>query len=415
MNKAGKAAICLLLAATVWNGFNHKPVHAASQVSIVLDGYPLPFPAEPKIAKGTTLVPFRAISEALGITVQWNAASKQITAVKSTGDSTTNVVLTLGSNTASVNGNKTALAVPPQMTGGSVLIPLSFFSQQFGAGVDWDPQSHTVSIVSPQKKLYTLAFYAISSYSESSLLPQFNAAAFGWSRIDIDGKFSTTGQDFKWPQAAGEVTPESLITTTASAGTSPYLMVFSVDSKLELTKVLGDASLQTALIQDMIDTAVNNQFQGIHLDLEGLGLTGNPSEVQASLNSFIQKVAAGAHKSGLQLSLSLPPLNGSYHGYDYKTLSSLADELIIMAYAYTDEKSPQPNNKVDEAIRLALKSAPKEKLLLGVNLASENIDSVNTKIGLAKRYDLKGIALWRLGLNKQNVWGKIGESVDLKL
>ncbi|MET3852231.1 MULTISPECIES: stalk domain-containing protein [unclassified Paenibacillus] len=413
MNKATKTALCLLIAATAWSGIGQKPASAAAPVSIVLDGYPLPFPAAPKVVQGTTLVPFRAISEALGISVQWNASAKQITAVKTDKDSTKKVVLTVGSRSATVDGTKTALTVAPQMSGGSVLIPLSFFSQQFGAGVNWDQATHTVTILSPQEKMYTLAFYAISSFSESSLIPSFDAAAFGWSRIDDQGRFTTTGQDFKWPQAAGDVTPESLVSSAAAAGTTPYLMVFSGDTKLELTKATQDPELQASLIQQMVDTAKTNGFQGILLDLEGLGLTGDAAAVQASYNAFIQKAAAATHAQGLKLSIALPPLNGSFHGYDYKKLGTLADELIVMAYAYTDEKNPQPNDKVDAAIQLALKQVPASKLVLGVNLASENENTVNTKIGLAKRYNLKGIALWRLGFNKTNVWAKIGQSVDL--
>lgn len=45
---------------------------AAAKVTIMLDGYPLPFPVPPTVTGGTTMVPFRAISEALGITVLWN-------------------------------------------------------------------------------------------------------------------------------------------------------------------------------------------------------------------------------------------------------------------------------------------------------------------------------------------------------
>ncbi|MDZ4938381.1 copper amine oxidase, partial [Clostridium perfringens] len=41
---------------------------------------------------------------------------------------------------------------------------------------------------------------------------------------------------------------------------------------------------------------------------------------------------------------------------------------------------------------------PKQKLLLGISLSSETATSVDDKLGLAKRYDLKGAAFWRLGL-----------------
>lgn len=86
-----------------------------------------------------------------------------------------------------------------------------------------------------------------------------------------------------------------------------------------------------------------------------------------------------------------------------KTLASIADDLIIMAYQYnpvgTKSQVPEPNSLVDQAIQLAIQAGvPKSKLLLGISLSSETPSSVDDKLGLAKRYDLKGVAFWRLGL-----------------
>lgn len=110
-------------------------------------------------------------------------------------------------------------------------------------------------------------------------------------------------------------------------------------------------------------------------------------------------------------------MNSSYQGYDYKELGKIADELIIMAYDYRAGQTtgnPEPADKVDEAIRLALKETSKSKLLLGLNLNSENKNSVKTLTGLAKRYDLKGIALWRLGLISSEEWTSLKQSVEFK-
>ncbi|WP_068612863.1 stalk domain-containing protein [Paenibacillus tuaregi] len=412
--KKTKAVLCLALALTSFGAIGSGAAHAAGKVSILLDGYPLPFPAQPTVVKGTTLVPFRAISEALGVAVIWDSKTKTITATRNSSGASKKVILTLGSKNATVNGQKVAVALAPQTINGTTMIPLSFFSQQFGAGVKWDGSTSTVSIVSPREKLYTLAFYAQGAFSEASLIPDFNAVGFGWSRIDDQSNFTTTGKDFWWPKPAGDTTPEKLVTDAAAAGTSPYLLVYSGDAKGELTKLVEDKTTRKQALTQMVDTAIQKQFKGILLDLEGLGLTGNPQTVQASYNNLVKEAADAAHAAGLKLSLALPPLNGSYHGYDYKRLGELADELIIMAYAYTNEKLPQPADRVDKAVQLALKEAPKDKLVLGVNLYSENENTVNTKVGLAKRYGLKGVAFWRLGLGKQAVWDKLNQTITLK-
>jgi len=412
MNNILKLALCssLLCTGVTSSSSLSTVTHAAApQVSITLDGYNLPFPVAPTMVKGTTMVPFRAIAEALGIPVSWNQASKTITA---SGSGNKKVILTMNSTTATVDGQKVTLAVAPQTINNNTMIPLSFFSQQFGADVKWDASTHTVSITSPVEDLYTLGFYAISSYDERAMIPDFDSVAYGWSRITTEGKFSTSNTEFKWPQSAGSDTPESMIQNATAQGTSPYLMVYSVDGHGELTKNLENPTLQNQTIQSIIDTATSKGFKGIVLDFEGLGWSGDKAKAQSDYNAFVKNLAAKAHQQGLKLTLALHPLNSSYTGYDYKTLGTLADDLIIMAYDYTDKKSPEPTDKVDNAIQLALKQVDRSKLILGISLSSEDEKSVNTKIGLAKRYDLKGVAIWRLGIIGQKAMDAMHESVE---
>ena len=417
MKKIGKLLLAAALLAGGIAGIYPSQSSAAAPVKILLDGYPLDFSGDPVIVNGTTLVPFRSISEALGITVTWNQATRAISAVKGTGGKALRVELTLDSDIAKVNNNAVTLAVAPRSTNGNTLIPLSFFSQQFGAGVAWDQATRTISITSPQKRMYTLGFYAISSYSEAAVIPSLDAVAFGWSRIDKNGRFTQTGEDFKLPQAAGEATPDSLVKDAANDRTLPYLMVYAGDAQGELTKIIEDAALREQAIQDMIDAAKAKSFQGILLDFEGLGLTTDKAATRQAFNSFVKELARQSGNSGLKLALALHPLNSSYQGYDYKALGVLADELVIMAYDYLpgdNSNKPQPADKIDEAIRLALKETPKSKLILGLNLNSEDQTSVKTLVGLAKRYDLKGIALWRLGIIKSEEWTSLKQSVEFK-
>jgi len=384
---------------------------AAGQVSIMLDDYSLPFPVQPTVMNETTMVPFRAISEALGVKVVWNQAKQEITASKTGTAGTKQVVLTMGSKNAVVDGQVVKLIASPQTVQGSTLIPLSFFSSQFGATVAWNQATKTVSITSPKEDIYTMGFYALSSFDERSMVSSFDSVAFGWSRIDKDGQFTTQGKEYRWPQAAGTVTPESIIQETDQQGTTPYLMVYSVDGGLELTKNLEDLELQNKTITAIVDTASQKGFKGIVLDLEGLGWSGDKAKARADYNAFIKNLSTKTDQAGLKLSIVLHPINSSYTGYDYKTLGSIADDLIIMGYAFEDEKSPEPLVKVDEAITLALKEVGKDKLILGISLASENEQSVNAKIGLAKRYGLKGIAIWRIGIIGQAAWTEMNKSV----
>ncbi|ANS77310.1 glycosyl hydrolase [Paenibacillus yonginensis] len=387
---------------------------SAAAPAILLDGYHLPFPAPPVVKSGTTMVPFRAVAEALHITVQWDAKARTITATKAAnGGQTRKVVLKQGSKQASVDGRAVALAIAPYAQNGSVLVPLSFFSSQFGATVSWNGATKTVSIQSPAEDLYTSVFYALNSFAKRSYMPLFDGVSFGWTRIGEDGKVILDGKDYYWPEAAGDITPESLVEGAEPAGQDAQLMVVGTDGKGELTRLLGDPSLRASAITDIVSLASDKHFTGITLDFEGLGLTGDAQVVQQSLNTFVKDIAAAAHQAGLKLSLALHPLNGSYKGYDYKTLGSYADELIIMAYDFKQESGPEPLSSIDTAIKLALQQVDKSKLVLGISLGSENAQSLRGPVGLAKRYDLKGIAIWRLTLVSDDIVNALKQNVIL--
>lgn len=157
--------------------------------------------------------------------------------------------------------------------------------------------------------------------------------------------------------------------------------------------------------------AQDKGFSGIALDFEGLGLSGDIAKAKQDYNRFVAQLAKQAEAADLKLTLVLHPLNGAYQGYDYKTLASEADDIIIMAYAYEDEKAPEPLDKVDEAIQLALKEVPRDQLILGLSMGSENSKSVSSVIGLAKRHNLKGTAIWRLGLIGEDTMAQVEKSI----
>ncbi|WP_407673402.1 stalk domain-containing protein [Paenibacillus silvisoli] len=387
---------------------------AAKPVTIMLDGFPLPFPAAPFVTQGTTMVPFRAIAEALGIGVVWSEKTQTVTATKAVDGAAKTVILYKNSKKATVNGQPQLLRVAPLARSGSIFVPLSFFSAQFGAIVGWNGPTQTVSITSPKEKLHTEAFYAISSFKEVDLVQKFNSVSFGWTRLDSNGQLTLDGKDFFWPEAAGSVTPESIVQGAADAGGKPKLMAVAMDGNGELTKLLQDKTLQDNFISQLVSLASDNHFSGITLDFEGLGLAGDLPAIQQSYTAFVKKLDESAAAAKLSLTLALHPLNSSYRGYDYKDLAAYADEIIIMAYEYSYENGPEPLGKINDAIQLALKAVPKSKLVLGISMGSEDAKSVAGPIGLAKRYDLKGVAFWRLGLMGDQTMSAVGKTIELQ-
>lgn len=401
--RIGKTAAATILAISLLGTTpNLNDAYAAPAISVLLDDVPLKFDAAPLIDKGVTYVPFRTVGEALGISITWNSKTQTVKAIGNVKGQATEVLLQVGSTTATVNGEKVKLAAPPVQREGRVLIPLSSFSSQFGVNVGWNQSTRTVSLVSPQREMHLRAFYALQSYKEIDLVSSMNSVAFGWSRIDREGQFTLQGDEYQIPAAAGDVTPQSIVSDAANQSIKPYLMVYSLDGNGELTKVLSDSSMRKKSIEGITAAIAENGFGGVVLDFEGLGFKLDAVEQQKLLNDYVKQLKDSLPKD-IALSLAVPPLNSAYKGYDYKTLASLADDIIIMAYQYnpvgTKAQVPEPNSLVDQAIQLALDAGvSKQKLLLGISLNSETSSSIDDKLGLAKRYDLKGAAFWRLGL-----------------
>lgn len=99
------------------------------------------------IKNGRTLVPFRFLAESLGAQVSWDGAKN--TAGLTLQDK--EVKVTVGSQTAYINGTGTALEVPAENKGGRIFIPLRFVSEALGADVDYDSETKTVSVVQIDK------------------------------------------------------------------------------------------------------------------------------------------------------------------------------------------------------------------------------------------------------------------------
>jgi len=114
----------------------------AQEIKVLVNGTALTFDQPPIIENGRTLVPLRAIFEALGATVDWSQSAQTVTAVK---DDVT-IVLKIGDAFLTKNGARIALDVPGKLVGGRTLVPARAIAESFGASVGWDQATRTVTI-----------------------------------------------------------------------------------------------------------------------------------------------------------------------------------------------------------------------------------------------------------------------------
>ncbi|HAS04570.1 MAG TPA: hypothetical protein DCR71_02240 [Dehalococcoidia bacterium] len=116
---------------------------AQAAPQVVLDGQTLSFDVPPVIENNRTLVPLRAIFEALGASVQWDGATQTVTATKSD----TEITLIIGGQ-AFKNGQPVSLDVPAKIIESRTMVPLRFVSEAYGCQVTWDGATETITITS---------------------------------------------------------------------------------------------------------------------------------------------------------------------------------------------------------------------------------------------------------------------------
>lgn len=148
---------------------------ADSAITIRIDNKPVALEVSPTVENGRTLVPFRAIFEALGLQVDWNEELRIATAY----NDAMNVSVKLDSGYGSVNGELKPLEASAKIVKDRTLVPLRFVSEAFGNEVSWDAKKRLVSIKSGFKPyVYTEALPVVGSYEKLKLI------------LDYAGKFN---------------------------------------------------------------------------------------------------------------------------------------------------------------------------------------------------------------------------------
>ena len=113
-----------------------------SLITVTVNEKIIDFDQPPKIIDGRTLVPLRAIFEALGATVDWNGDTQTVTSKQGK----TTITLTINDNKMYKDGKAITLDVPAQMMNDRTLVPVRAVAEAFGCDVDWDSETQKVII-----------------------------------------------------------------------------------------------------------------------------------------------------------------------------------------------------------------------------------------------------------------------------
>jgi ligand-binding sensor domain-containing protein len=110
------------------------------------NGKPVPLEAAPIILNSRTLLPIRAVVEAAGGTVAWDASAQKVTVVRQ--DKT--LELWISKNAAKLNGQSVNIdintKVVPVIVSGRTLLPLRFVAEALGFDIQWNGATQTITI-----------------------------------------------------------------------------------------------------------------------------------------------------------------------------------------------------------------------------------------------------------------------------
>jgi spore germination protein len=232
-------------------------------------------------------------------------------------------------------------------------------------------------------------------------------------------------------------------------------------------RMLSSASSRSRAISGITRLLVGKGYRGVNIDFENV-----PARDRFYLTAFFRELAAALRPRGLMVTASVPaktyndtksPHSGAY---DYQALAPYLDQIMVMTY---DEHyaggSPGPVASYpwfEKVINYTLRSYPSSKIVMGIaaygydwsgrsgkarhtdaiqelirkyrvtpkwhpqyrvpyftykswgkkhEVWYENVHSTAAKLTLVKRYNLRGVAVWRLGYEDPGIWKVIRQSL----
>lgn len=436
---------------------------ADDPIKIIVNGSQVQADVAPYLKNDRTMVPIRFITEPLGATLNWqpgqNGAGGKATL---TLDGKT-VELTIGSAEGLVNGAVVMMDVPAEIVGGRTFVPLRFAGENLGAVVNWDGAAKEVtvsyqkpgSVAAAGKKImgFYYDYYSLDDITEDAA--DFSDVIHFGYLLKADG---TVRQKDNFDNDKFAAEGKRL---AEKKGMKTQMLVTAFDRAIS-DSVLGDPTLRANTVASIVQFVKEEDFAGVNLDFEVVSVS-----CREQFTALVKELKA-ALPEGLVVSLSLRCRTYDSQtwldGYDYGELSKYADQCIVMMYDQHyngGEAGPIAGaDWMETSIQYLSQFIPKDKFIVGIgaygrywpengkgsaifiepafDLAKEqqvevlrdeksgvpyftyespergkvsvwfeDATSMKQKMDLVKKYDLAGVAVWRMGRVPEDVWTAI--------
>ena len=140
-----KKFISLTLAAVLAASAIGISAVAEDDITVLVNGEAVVFADQtPFLENNRTLVPMRAIFEALGATVEWDGETQTIISYDPISE--VSIVMQIGSNKLFVNDKAVELDVAAKIVNDRTMVPVRAIAEGMNSKVDWDQENHTVIV-----------------------------------------------------------------------------------------------------------------------------------------------------------------------------------------------------------------------------------------------------------------------------
>ena len=196
-----------------------------------------------------------------------------------------------------------------------------------------------VQLAAKTPRFRGVRLFAYTHEYDEAQAKQFDAVSFGWSHMTYSAeegaKLSTVKDDssgFYIPAGYADVVP-----ALREAGVELKLNVFMANAPLRT--MLADESSRAAAVTKIMAELGRvypdlgyNPYSGVTIDFEGLRAAD-----KESFNAFMTELSAALHAEDKTLYAAVMPAvygDAYFDGYDFKTLGTLCDRVILMAHDY---------------------------------------------------------------------------------
>ena len=258
-----------------------------------------------------------------------------------------------------------------------------------------------------------------------------------------------------------------------SKGDKVWPMISNNSYKQTTSEILNDYKLRQKLITNIVNLAIENNFDGINIDFEYMNMSDKDM-----FSRFIIELAPRLKELGMVLSVDVTAPDGGEDWsmcYDRNEIGKVADYIIFMAYdQYGDASQEAGTTAGADWVEVNIKKfvgtqeeVPAEKLILGMPFYTrlwyesngkvksevvimdsinrtipssaervwnedlkqyyveyqkngktykmwiEDEESISAKCDLVNTYNLAGAAYWEKGQEKEEVWNVITEKLNI--